>query len=230
MPRPCCLRHIDVRPGVVCFKPTGVPGHLLEEVVLTLDELEALRLADLDGLYQEEAAARMKISRPTFARIVEAARRKVADALIHGKALRFEGGAVVLKTKELKGNSMKIAIPVGEYLGLESPVFGHFGSAPAFALVDAETMSVEAIGNDDQSHVHGSCSPMRALAGARPQAVIVGGIGMGALMGLRAAGIKVYRAAGGTVADAVRQFKAAELTEIEEDGACGGHGGGHSCH
>jgi len=70
---------------------------MLAEVVLTLDELESLRLADLNGLYQEQAAEKMKISRPTFARIVEEARRKVADALIHGKALRLEGGAVVMK-------------------------------------------------------------------------------------------------------------------------------------
>ena len=79
------------------FKPAGVPACTLEQVTLTLDEVEALRLADLQGLYQEQAAAQMKISRPTFARIVEAARRKVAEALIHGKALRLEGGAVVIK-------------------------------------------------------------------------------------------------------------------------------------
>ena len=125
---------------------------------------------------------------------------------------------------------MKIAIPVAEYRGLDSPVYGHFGSASAFALVDAETMAVEAINNSDHAHVHGACSPMKALAGARPDAVIVGGIGMGALLGLRAAGIKVYRAVDGTVADAVRLFNAAELLEIDEDGACAGHGGGHSCH
>ena len=125
---------------------------------------------------------------------------------------------------------MKIASPVAEYLGLESHVYGHFGSASAFALVDAETMSVEAVSNSDKAHVHGACSPMRALAGARPDVVIVGGIGGGALMGLREAGIKVFRAAGGTVADAVRQFKAAELTEIDESGVCPGHAGGHTCH
>jgi len=69
----------------------------LAQVILTLDEVEALRLADLQGLYQEQAAAQMKISRPTFARIIEAARRKVAEALIYGKALRLAGGAVILK-------------------------------------------------------------------------------------------------------------------------------------
>ncbi len=97
MPRPCCLRHIGFTPNVGFFRPAGVSACALEQVTLTLDEVEALRLADLDGLYQEQAAAEMKISRPTFARIVEHARWKVADALIHGKALRLEGGAVRMK-------------------------------------------------------------------------------------------------------------------------------------
>lgn len=95
MPRPCCRRQIGFVPGVTYFKPAGIPLRDLEESVLALDEVEALRLADLNGLYQEEAAEKMKISRPTFSRIVEGARRKVADALIHGKALRLEGGPVI---------------------------------------------------------------------------------------------------------------------------------------
>lgn len=66
----------------------------LEEVALSVDELEALRLADLEGLYQDAAAARMGVSRPTFARIVEASRRKVAEALVKGRALRIAGGPV----------------------------------------------------------------------------------------------------------------------------------------
>ena len=97
MPRPCCLRRIGFRPCASFFKPTGIPFDALEQVTLALDEVEALRLADLNGLYQEQAAEQMKISRPTFSRIVEEARRKVADALIHGKALRLEGGAVEMK-------------------------------------------------------------------------------------------------------------------------------------
>lgn len=97
MPRPCCRRHVGCAPDAIYFKPAGVPLHRLEEVVLPLDELEALRLADLNGQYQEQAAAQMKISRATFARIIEVARRKVADALINGKALRIEGGPVVIK-------------------------------------------------------------------------------------------------------------------------------------
>ena len=97
MPRPCCQRRVGFVPGVTYFKPAGIPLTELEEVIVTLDELEALRLADLHGLYQEQAAEQMKISRPTFARIVEAARKKVAEALIHGKALRLEGGPITVK-------------------------------------------------------------------------------------------------------------------------------------
>lgn len=125
---------------------------------------------------------------------------------------------------------MKLAIPVAEDLGLESPVYGHFGSAPTFVLVDSETMSVESLGNQDQAHVHGQCRPMHALAGLSPDAVVVGGIGAGALRGLRAAGIKVYRCDGGTVMDAVRLVQSGGLPEVREDDACAGHGGGHSCH
>jgi predicted Fe-Mo cluster-binding NifX family protein len=125
---------------------------------------------------------------------------------------------------------MKVAIPVAQDRGLESPVYGHFGSAPAFVLVDAETMNVGVLGNRDQKHVHGQCQPMKALAGMNPDAVIVGGIGVGALRGLRAAGIKVYRCDGGTVMEAVRLFRSGGLSEIQEDDACGGHAGGHSCH
>ncbi|MEW6745541.1 MAG: DUF134 domain-containing protein [Planctomycetota bacterium] len=96
MPRPFCCRRIAGRPAAPVFKPIGVPVRELDEVVMTLDEFEALRLADLEGLYQEQAAERMAVSRPTFSRIIEAAHRKLADVLVHGKALRIEGGPVQL--------------------------------------------------------------------------------------------------------------------------------------
>ena len=95
MPRPrkpCC---VACHPGAEYFKPRGIPLRLLDEVVLPLDGFEALRLADFEGLSQEEGAERMGVSRATFGRIVEAARRVVADALLHGKALRVEGGEVI---------------------------------------------------------------------------------------------------------------------------------------
>jgi predicted DNA-binding protein (UPF0251 family) len=90
MPRPFSRRFVGWTPGTVLFKPAGVAVSQLETTVLSLDEVEALRLADLNGQYQEAAAEHMKISRATFARIVESARRKVADALIHGKALQIQ--------------------------------------------------------------------------------------------------------------------------------------------
>ena len=95
MSRPFAPRRIGCRPGATYFKPAGVPLRVLEEVTLTLDEFEALRLADLEGLYQEQAAEQMGVSRPTFGRIAESGRRKVADTLVHGKALRVEGGPVL---------------------------------------------------------------------------------------------------------------------------------------
>lgn len=96
MPRPYCCRRIAGQPAASIFKPVGVPMRMLEEVVMTLDEFEAIRLADLDGLYQESAAAQMEVSRPTFSRITASAHRKLADALVHGKALRIEGGPVLV--------------------------------------------------------------------------------------------------------------------------------------
>ena len=95
MSRPVQPRKIDFVPRITFYKPAGVPRIELEEVALTLDELEAVRLADLNGLYQELAAPKMGISRSAFARILESARHKLADALIHGKCLRLEGGPVL---------------------------------------------------------------------------------------------------------------------------------------
>ena len=79
------------------FKPIGIPVRELEEVVMTLDEFEAMRLADLGGLYQEQAAEQMNVSRTTFSRIIDSAHRKTADVLVHGKALRIEGGPVQME-------------------------------------------------------------------------------------------------------------------------------------
>jgi predicted DNA-binding protein (UPF0251 family) len=96
MPRPRRFRWVKAQPSVTYFKPRGIPLAALEEAVLTVDEHEAIRLADLEGLHQEEAAERMNISRATFGRIVDSARRKIADALINAKAIKIEGGTFVL--------------------------------------------------------------------------------------------------------------------------------------
>ena len=97
MARPKCYRHVCGIPDKNYFKPRGIPTVDLEEVVLTLDEFEAIRLADYEQLYQEEAAAQMNISRQTFGRIIETAHKKIADVLLNGKALKIEGGEINLK-------------------------------------------------------------------------------------------------------------------------------------
>ena len=94
MPRPRNFRRVGCLPQSNYYKPQGVPLSVLEHVNLTIYELEAIRLADLEGLYQEQAAEKMNISRQTFGRIVESARKKIADALVNGKALSIEGGVV----------------------------------------------------------------------------------------------------------------------------------------
>ncbi len=94
MPRPPKMRSVRHDPSVVYFKPAGIPMRDLEEVALGLDELEALHLADLEGLSQEQVGEMMNVSRATAGRIIAEARRKAAAALVHGWAIRVEGGHV----------------------------------------------------------------------------------------------------------------------------------------
>jgi uncharacterized protein len=90
MSRPKKCRCVSCKPDTLYFKPRGIPLCDLEEVSLNMDELEALRLADFEGLYHEEAAKQMNISRATFGRILDGARRKTAGAILHGNALKIE--------------------------------------------------------------------------------------------------------------------------------------------
>ena len=92
MPRPPKCRRVDFMPEVTYFKPAGIPLRALEEIHLTVEEAEAIRLKDLGGLEQEQGAEKMNISRPTYQRVLASARQKIADALLNGKAIRIEGG------------------------------------------------------------------------------------------------------------------------------------------
>jgi len=92
MPRPFKCRKVGCQPEVCYFKPRGISVCALEEVVVTVDEFEAVRLADLEGMYHDEAAGKMNISRQTFGNIVGSAHRKIADAIVNGKAIKIEGG------------------------------------------------------------------------------------------------------------------------------------------
>lgn len=101
LPRPPKWRRVEYLPPCAYFKPAGVPLRQLAEEHLAVEELEAIRLKDLEGLEQEECAARMQVSRPTFQRILTTARSKVARALVEGKAIRVEGGYFVLAGRHL---------------------------------------------------------------------------------------------------------------------------------
>ncbi|MFX0168932.1 MAG: DUF134 domain-containing protein [Candidatus Hodarchaeota archaeon] len=92
MPRPHKRRFVRAEPNITYYKPRGIPIGTISEVVLNVDEFEALRVKDLLGLPQKKAAQQLKVSQPTLHRILKTAHTKVADALVNGKALRIEGG------------------------------------------------------------------------------------------------------------------------------------------
>ena len=100
--RPQHRRWIEQVPEVTRFKPAGVPAKVLDQVRLTVDELEAIRLADLEGLYQEQAAERMNVSRQTFGRVIASAHKKVAEALVMGKSILIEGGEIMPLEESLR--------------------------------------------------------------------------------------------------------------------------------
>ena len=103
MPRPRHCRRVAQLPQTNYYKPRGIPLSVLEEVTLTVDELEAIRLTDLEGLYQADAAEKMRISRQTLGRILESAHRKIADALVNGKALLIKGGPIEIIAARVEG-------------------------------------------------------------------------------------------------------------------------------
>jgi len=124
---------------------------------------------------------------------------------------------------------MKVALPVEEDRGELSPVHGHFGSARFFVIADPKDGVITTVENRDQGHQHGNCQPLGAL-GMQVDAVVVGGIGGGALGKLLAAGIKVYRAVEGTVKENLSLMERGLLPEFTRDQTCAGHAHGGGCH
>jgi predicted DNA-binding protein (UPF0251 family) len=99
MARPFKSRRICCSPDANYFKPAGVPMGALEEISLSMDEFEALRLADLEGLYHESAAQEMNVSRQTFGNIIASARKKMADCIVNTRAIKIEGGIFTMENK-----------------------------------------------------------------------------------------------------------------------------------
>jgi predicted Fe-Mo cluster-binding NifX family protein len=126
--------------------------------------------------------------------------------------------------------TMNVCIPVMDDQGLASRVNEHFGSTPMFVIVDTESGSCRAIPNRNQHHGHGGCQPLLAIAGESIDAAIVGGIGMGAMRKLQAAGVRVFISRQATVEEALAALKAGLLLEATADAACAHHGSGHHGH
>ena len=121
---------------------------------------------------------------------------------------------------------MKVCFPVQKDEGFESQVYNHFGSAPVFIVVDTEEKGVQRVDNRDLHHVHGACNPVMALGGQKVDALIVGGIGGGALRKLNAMGVKVYEAGTRTVKDNLELLRDNKLQELAMDHSCRAHEGG----
>ena len=246
MPRPRKCRMVDAKPGVWLFKPQGIPARLLDEVYLPIEGYEALRLADLEGLRQDEAAAKMKVSRQTFGRILSDARRAVANALIHGLALRIEGGDYRMRNDKLeqtaggdagaimahpaahtpqrKSNMRKIAVS-SEGPTLDSPVDPRFGRAAGFVIIDPETMAFEYVDN-------GASQAMNQGAGIQTAelmtqhdvgVVLTGYVGPKAFHSLSAVGIKIGQNLESlSVRAAVEKYKSGQVSIAEAPNRTGG--------
>jgi predicted Fe-Mo cluster-binding NifX family protein len=124
---------------------------------------------------------------------------------------------------------MKICFPVQKDEGAASPVYGHFGSAPLFVVVDTDTNELSTIANQDQHHTQGACNPIKALDSRKVDAVVVGGIGAGALTKLNELGIRVHRAQAETIGENMSMLASQKLPELTVQGCCGGHSHGGGC-
>ena len=191
---------------------------------MTVDEFEALRLLDDEGLTQEACAVRMNIARTTVTAIYDSARKKVADALVHGKQLLIAGGHCEFEPVNIdqiimeKGRvSMRIAVTYEN-----GEVFQHFGHSEHFKLYDVEDGKIvnEQV-VDTNGTGHGALAGF--LQAVKADVLICGGIGMGAQMALSDAGIKLYAGVQGS-ADAAAKALAEGTLEYDSDAHCDHHG------
>ena len=120
---------------------------------------------------------------------------------------------------------MKVGFAIQINEGLESAVYDHFGSAPEFLIVDTEEKQIAKVDNANAHESHGNCNPMGKLGGNQIDALVVGGIGAGAIMKLNAMGVKIYRAGAVKVSENIDLLKENKLLEIMPQDSCGGHQG-----
>jgi len=125
---------------------------------------------------------------------------------------------------------MSICVPAATDEGLAAATFAHFGSAPFFVFHDPESQMTEVVENGNAHHGHGACQPLVALGDRRVEAIIVGGIGARAIQRLNEGGVRVYRAAEGSIETNIEKLLQNELPEITAEGGCSGHhGADHDC-
>jgi predicted Fe-Mo cluster-binding NifX family protein len=119
---------------------------------------------------------------------------------------------------------MKICFPTQDSAGFSAVLFGHFGSAPFFTIVNSETDELETISNRNEHHQHGNCTPMQSLQGKNIEAVICRGMGRRAVQALKDAGITVFIGEGRTVEHSLQKFRDNQLKALTVEDACQGHG------
>ena len=222
MPRPMKCRMIERLPVYRSFSPDDI--NAAKSVLMTVDEFEAFRLLDDEGLTQEACAERMQIARTTVTAIYDSARKKIADVIVHGKRLVITGGNCVFKPVELgqkikeKGSGMmRIAVTYEN-----GEIFQHFGRTEQFKLYDTEDgkiVSSEIV--DTNGSGHGALAGF--LKAADADALICGGIGMGAQIALSDAGIELYAGVTGSADEAAEALLKGTL-EFDPDAHCDHHG------
>lgn len=229
MPRPTRSRRIEGYPEHWSFSPDNADD--AEEVILALDEYEAIRLIDRERLTQEQCAARMGVARTTVTAIYENARAKLAQVIVDGKRLRISGGSYQIIRHEMrqiieKGQTaMRIAVTYEN-----GEIFQHFGRTEHFKLYDIEDGTIT-----NEQIVETGGSGHGALAGflrsAQVDALICGGIGPGAQMALAEAGVTLYGGVSGNADAAAKAFAEGRLA-YDPDAHCDHHdhaGEGHDC-
>ncbi len=245
MPRPTKCRRICRVPENLEFVPTGEP--VGDAVVLHMDEFEAVRLIDREGLSQEECGAQLGVGRTTAQKIYETARKKLADALVLGLSLRIEGGDFALCNGDASGcyqrecskrrSQRRYDIKKGDAMMRiavtyeNGDIFQHFGHTEQFKVYDVEDGRIvdsRVIGTDGQGH--GALADV--LNGLQADVLICGGIGGGAQMALASIGIQLCGGVSGDADAAVNAFLANRL-RYNPDVKCNhhdhGHGEGHTC-
>ena len=221
MPRPVRCRKIERMPVYRSFSPDDATA--AESIQMTVDEYEVFRLLDDEGLTQEACAARMNVARTTVTAIYDSARKKIAKALVHGKRLLITGGCceyapvTMNQTIMEKGSTtMRIAVTYDN-----GEIFQHFGHTEQFKLYDVQDgkiVSEQVV--DTNGSGHGALAGF--LQAAQADALICGGIGMGAQMALAEAGVKLYAGVQGSADESAKALAEGHL-DYDPNARCDHH-------